>query len=222
MIDLDKIDTLEQLKEVAAIHDISGKAYKKLYKQYYNKKYPEKNTAYVRRKYLERKGKKFTRRSDFMRWFLSYTLKDEVTGCWNWQKNHGNGRYYMIYYEKKLWFVHRLSYFLHYEVHPDKLLVCHKCDNPRCINPEHLFLGTQQDNINDKVSKKRHYIKLNDDSVKDIKFDLSGLSKKEYAAKYSIDLSIVYDILRGEIHKSITAPTKGITVTAEAQASDII
>lgn len=51
---------------------------------------------------------------------------------------------------------HRVSYSIEYGEFEDSLLVCHTCDNPPCVNPSHLFLGTHQDNADDKMSKNRH------------------------------------------------------------------
>lgn len=72
-------------------------------------------------------------------------------------------------------YVHRYSYELHFEP-PGDLHVCHKCDNPACVNPDHLFLGTDKDNRHDCINKDRHIRGskqwssiLTDDQVKEIR-----------------------------------------------------
>jgi len=78
--------------------------------------------------------------------------------CWLWQgptkHNQGYGRFS---YKGKAWLTHRLSYFLAYDVDPDELCVCHKCDVRNCVNPEHLFLGTRRDNFEDMRAKHGLY-----------------------------------------------------------------
>lgn len=81
--------------------------------------------------------------------FLSFINK--VNGCWEWagaKTDNGYGAY-MRYR------AHRYSFILFNGDITDGLLVLHKCDNPPCVNPSHLFLGTQSDNIKDCVSKGR-------------------------------------------------------------------
>lgn len=69
-------------------------------------------------------------------------------------KNHLGYGY--IGYKGKVVKAHRLSYLLHKGELLDELLVLHSCDNPSCINPEHLFIGTHHDNTIDMVKKGRH------------------------------------------------------------------
>ena len=84
--------------------------------------------------------------------------KNGPNGCWLWLnelcgKMHGHTIY-------KGWRTqaHRVAWFLKNGVIPDGMCVLHKCDNGRCVNPDHLFLGTQQDNIADMRRKCRGYV----------------------------------------------------------------
>ncbi len=81
----------------------------------------------------------------------------KTPACWLWQA--GGDPYGVIGRGGKgagQVYVHRLSWELHYGPVPPDLCVCHQCDTPLCVNPEHLFLGTHEDNQRDKVEKRRH------------------------------------------------------------------
>lgn len=79
----------------------------------------------------------------------------DPNGCWIWTRAKNKDGYGYLFYEGKMQRVTRLSYALFNGNISDNKLVLHKCDNPSCINPEHLFLGTHADNANDRNSKGR-------------------------------------------------------------------
>lgn len=80
----------------------------------------------------------------------------EEDGCWNWIWNTIDGYGRTLVKDKSL-LAHRVSYELHIGEIPDGIYVLHKCDNPGCVNPDHLFLGTNTDNMRDMVNKSRHF-----------------------------------------------------------------
>lgn len=77
------------------------------------------------------------------------------TGCWEWQ-GHGVRNYGMIRVLNSMYLVHRVTYELYKVISPGDLLVCHSCDNPKCCNPDHLWLGTDRDNSRGMIAKRRN------------------------------------------------------------------
>ncbi len=87
-----------------------------------------------------------------LEYLFSKTKKND--GCFEWIGNRTND-YAKITFNKKTWYGHRLVWTLSNGEIPKGIKVLHKCDNPPCINPDHLFLGTQLENMLDKISKGR-------------------------------------------------------------------
>ena len=77
-------------------------------------------------------------------------------GCWEWTASQNRLGYGLIHEKRRMLKAHRVSWELHYgKVIPAGLFVCHHCDNPGCVNPSHLFLGTNTDNLRDMSAKGR-------------------------------------------------------------------
>lgn len=94
-----------------------------------------------------------SRQNNTLPQFIKRVKKTE--SCWEWIgtiTSHGYGHFKA---KGKLYRAHRLAYTLFKGHIPDSLIVCHSCDNRKCVNPEHLWLGTHKDNAIDKVNKGR-------------------------------------------------------------------
>jgi hypothetical protein len=106
---------------------------------------------------------------------------------------------------------HIISWELHNGTIPNGLWVCHHCDNPPCVNPGHLFLGTRQDNIDDMVSKSRQihgervpWSKLTEGHIEDIrKMSDRGMLQHEIGEYFGVSQPTISYIIRGKTWKRL-------------------
>lgn len=141
----------------------------------------------------------------------SYVQKNSVlkeSGCIEWTGALTGSGYGAGSIRKQYWLAHRLSYSVFVGEIPAGMFVCHKCDNPSCVNPDHLFLGTQQDNMTDKVVKVRHchgethgMAKLTEDQI--IHVLSSSESSVELGRKYGVTTDHIACIRKGRVWKHI-------------------
>jgi hypothetical protein len=135
---------------------------------------------------------------------------DRSGDCWEWKARRTKAGYGQLEFAKEgrrvAVYAHRLSYELHVGQILPGAMVCHRCDNRACINPDHLFLGTHQDNMTDAKHKGRMHLgsahglaKLDEKSVAEIKSELrSGLkSQKQLAAVHGVSHGAIQAIASG-------------------------
>lgn len=120
-------------------------------------------------------------------------FKKEQSNCWIFDGYKIKGGYGSITWNKKPWIAHRLSWYVFNGDIPKGQFICHKCDTPACVNPDHLFLGDYQVNSDDKVNKKRHRIgskqpnaKLTEELVVELRKNESEYNIAELARQTNI------------------------------------
>lgn len=130
--------------------------------------------------------------------------KRNENDCWEWEGYKDKDGYGTIHLEYKTRRVHRIVYELTYGSIPNRLYVLHKCDNPSCCNPNHLFIGTVQDNSDDQKRKRRTTVgdkhgrsKLTEKNILEIK---RLYNTGDY---YQSDLGKLFNISHQEISRII-------------------
>lgn len=142
--------------------------------------------------------------------FNKRVIKQE--GCWDTIAGKSKA-YGSIQYQNKSISLHRASWIIHKGTIPKGMFVCHTCDNPRCSNPNHLFLGTPTDNVHDMIKKGRrkictgeqiHGAKLKEQDVIFIKQQLAqNISIMEMAKQFNVAYRTIHDIKLGKTWKNV-------------------
>lgn len=139
--------------------------------------------------------------------FLEKIKKDVSNGCWEWTANKTHGGYGKFWLCGKHVLAHRFSYELFKDSIPEGKVICHSCDNPWCVNPDHLWLGTQSENIEDSVVKNRFdsVVKISSVIVKTMKKKRNcGAKYREIAEEYGIGLTTVYEAVNCKTWKHVS------------------
>ena len=133
------------------------------------------------------------------------SIPEPNSGCWLWLGGTTPKGYGMLRVDGVMRRAHRVSYAAYNDEPIGDLHVLHKCDNPTCVNPDHLFLGTNQDNVDDRVRKGRngkllgennHQAKLSEEDIVAIR--ASSSDNIALASMYGVSRSLVSLIKRGK------------------------
>jgi hypothetical protein len=145
---------------------------------------------------------------------ISFRLIEKIipreNGCWEWTDYKDKDGYGNIRIDGKNKKAHRVSYETFVGYIPEGMCICHTCDNPPCINPSHLFIGTFDDNNKDRDKKGRgihgekvHTAKLTLEEVNEIKVSkANGDSYRKLAKKFNVSPGNIWYIVKGKSWRS--------------------
>jgi hypothetical protein len=135
---------------------------------------------------------------------------DKTDGCWCWVGSRNKAGYGQMWLNGKMERAHRLSWKIIKGDMPKGLFLCHKCDNRACVNPDHLFIGTQIDNMRDCANKKRLWLQRHPESYygakhpgaklteSDVMIVLKLLETRQYT---NGEIASIYGVHRTTINK---------------------
>ena len=151
----------------------------------------------------------------FINRFWKKVIKTKSDDCWEWtayKNKKGYGQLGLGSRGEGTILAHRASYLIHNKSLCTNLMVLHKCDNPSCVNPEHLYQGTASDNTKDMIKRNRSVFggynpasgeknsnsKLTGNQIKNIRKEIRHMSCRQLGKKYGVAHSTIARIIRGE------------------------
>lgn len=125
-----------------------------------------------------------------LRW---YGWRVTSSGCWEWLGGRDRYGYGKVGCYGKIFLAHRLAYLAWIGLIPNGMSIRHSCDNPPCINPEHLIIGTNADNVRDRVTRHRSHSKLSEDDVVAIRktYAVGDITLKKLAEQYNVSFQLI-------------------------------
>jgi len=132
---------------------------------------------------------------------------DKSRDCWLWTaaKCHGYGQ---VSINGKRYRPHRITYMIYKGEIPEGLQINHHCDTPLCVNPDHLYAGTQKQNLIDSVSRGRHHLqKLKASDIPVIMSYKGKLSRRELGEIYGVDKTTIRNIFIGKTWSFVSGVT---------------
>lgn len=137
---------------------------------------------------------------------------EKTDSCWIWKGCVADCGYGVMTIEGKYLYMHRYSYQMHKGNIKNNLQVCHSCDNRKCVNPDHLWLGSFKDNIRDMIEKERNAkgsfngsSKLSEDDIIFIRnnYSLGTHTQEDLSKLFNVSRPLISMIVRGKIWKHI-------------------
>jgi hypothetical protein len=151
---------------------------------------------------------------------LFWSKVTKTDDCWIWTSAKNASGYGVVNYRDRARLAHRVAYeLIHGHQHKDACIL-HRCDNPPCVRPDHLFLGDRRDNSQDMIAKGRHnmrgllkgtrgdqhgFAKLTSNDIADIRYRYAagGVRYRDLADKYGVHPVTIGDVIRGTTWKHI-------------------
>lgn len=139
---------------------------------------------------------------------LFHARYEKGDGCWLWTAAANKQGCGSVTFRGRKWRSTRVAWFLATGSDPGVMYVCHRCDNPRCVRPDHLFLGTARDNMRDMAMKGRQgNQRLSNEHVRQIlSLAQSGKTNDEIAAEFEVSPSTISTIARRKSWRIAAVP----------------